>query len=65
MDLCEASECSEMLIDLVCYEKYVRRLSPEMERLFDVHLEHCAVCRHRADSYQEVLAQAMRHQNFG
>jgi hypothetical protein len=65
MVLHEASECNEMLIDLVCYEIQLRRLSPEMERMFEGHLEHCQYCRHRVHNFQATLAEARSQRNFG
>jgi hypothetical protein len=65
MGLHEASECSDMLIDLVCYEIQLRRLSPEVERIFKIHLEHCPSCKHRAHSFRATLAEAITPRNFG
>ena len=65
MHLQMAPECSEILIDLVCYELYAGRISPETERLFAMHLEHCAACRRMVHDYQKTLAEADRHRNFG
>ncbi len=64
MNLRQTSECNETLIDLVCYELQCRRLSPEMERLFDVHLAHCSSCRHRVRSFQRTIAAADGKRNF-
>jgi hypothetical protein len=64
MNFHHASECNEMLIDLVCYELQLRRLSPEMERLFDVHLEQCSACRHHVRSFQSTIAIADGQRNF-
>jgi len=65
MDLRKAPECSETLIDLVCYEIQIGRLSPEMERHFDLHLKQCAACRRRVLSFRQTLAEAETHRNFG
>jgi len=65
MNLHEPSECTEMLIDLVCYELHVGKLSPEMQRLFDVHLGECASCRRRVLNFRRTLVEPDWQRNFG
>ena len=65
MDLHEVTQCSEVLLDLVCYEIQTRRLSPEMRRLFYRHLEQCAVCRRRVRAFEGILAEVEPRRNFG
>lgn len=65
MNLHEPSECTEMLIDLVCYELHIGKLSPEMRRLFDVHLEECPACCRRVLNYRKTLAESDWQRNYG
>ena len=58
-------DCSETLIDLVCYEIQTRRLSPEMRKFFDWHLEKCAACRRRVGRFKEILIEPELKRNFG
>ncbi len=50
--------CSEILVDLLCYEIQTRRLSPEMRAFFDSHLEGCTACRRRVRRFQEILFES-------
>jgi hypothetical protein len=41
----QTSNCAEALLDMLCYEAYCERLSPEMENLLASHLANCEICR--------------------
>ncbi len=57
------SDCAEILLDLVCYEIYRMKLSPEMQQLFFDHLDQCPTCRKRVAGYLDLLAEL--RQQFG
>ena len=43
MNLHGDSDCTDTLLDLVCYEVINKRLSPEMEDILERHLRCCKV----------------------
>jgi hypothetical protein len=47
--------CAETLLDMLCYEAYRERLSPEMEALLADHLAECEFCRSKAISLKQLL----------
>jgi hypothetical protein len=47
--------CAETLLDMLCYEAYRARLSPEMEALLADHLAECEQCRSKALSLRQLL----------
>jgi len=51
----EPADCIDTLIELLFYEAYCRRLSPEMQALLDRHLRQCPECRRRLRSMDELL----------
>lgn len=53
----QGSDCTELLIDLVCYELQGHRLSPEMAGLLDEHLEECPSCRRKVQGFYELLEE--------
>jgi hypothetical protein len=55
MNLKDLTDCTETLLDLLCYEVCRGKLSPEMEELFSNHLAECPRCRSRVSGYMEVL----------
>jgi hypothetical protein len=59
------SECNEMLLDLLCYERQRGNLSPEMEDLLETHLEGCSDCRNRILDFKYVLSGDEQFCNFG
>jgi hypothetical protein len=65
MNLHAGSECSDMLLDLVCYEILRGNLSPEMEGLLESHLEECPDCRRRVLDFGQTLSGAPEIRNFG
>ena len=61
----EHEDCVDLLLDLVFYERYSRRLSPEMEYLFERHLESCSSCRGRILAFRQILQDGVVQRNFG
>ena len=61
----ERTDCVDLLLDLVFYENYRRRLSPEMEYLLQGHLDTCPDCRDRMLSLRQILGGCMEHRNYG
>ena len=59
------SECLQMLLDVICYEMQVQRLSPEMTMLVKEHLETCTQCRTGVGHFEEVLRPHALIKNFG
>lgn len=57
--------CEAVLLDVICYEKTCGRLSPEMEYLFERHLEQCPSCRRRILGFRYVLDGNEPVRNFG
>jgi hypothetical protein len=53
----QSSECAETLLDMLCYEAYRERLSPEMENLFAGHLAKCECCRLKVLSLKQLLEE--------
>src|SRR5437867_1576106 len=45
MHLDAERDCAQALLDVICYEIYVRGLSPEMEHILNLHLEDCSLCK--------------------
>ena len=65
MELSEKMVCTELLLDLISYEKLRGRLSPEMAYLFDRHLEQCTECREKITDFHRTLHGAEIMRNFG
>jgi hypothetical protein len=53
----EEADCIQMLIDLLCYERMGRRLSPEASWLLHGHLQVCPGCLSKANGFLETLAE--------
>jgi hypothetical protein len=51
------SNCTETLLDMLCYEAYRERLSPEMESLLAGHLARCEDCRAKVLSLKQLLEE--------
>ncbi len=51
----QSSDCTETLLDMLCYEAYRERLSPEMETLLAGHLAECEYCRSRVLHLKQLL----------
>jgi predicted anti-sigma-YlaC factor YlaD len=58
-------DCVDLLLDLVIYERYSRRLSPEMAYLFEEHLENCPSCREKILAFRQILEKELVERNFG
>ena len=61
----EHEDCVDLLLDLVFYERYGRGLSPEMEYLFERHLEGCPSCRERILAFRQILEDGVVQRNYG
>jgi len=57
--------CRELLLSLICYEMFRGHLSPEMERIFEMHLEDCPSCRYKILAFQQMLQEQMIAPNLG
>ena len=57
MWLHEPSGCTQMLLDLLCYELRVHGLSPEMRYLLEQHVAECPSCSRGMLNFKEVLEQ--------
>lgn len=57
--------CEDILLDVICYEIYRNRLSPEMKFVFEKHLEKCPECRRRIFSFLRILQEEKVVRNYG
>jgi len=57
MESHEEADCIQMLLDLLCYERIRRRLSPEASLLLHGHLRACPGCLSKANGFLEILAE--------
>jgi hypothetical protein len=64
-NLHETIHCEALLIDLICYERYRGNLSPEMEYLFDRHLEECPSCRQKMLGFGTTIDDGGIVRNYG
>jgi hypothetical protein len=53
----QTSNCTETLLDMLCYEAYRERLSPEMENLLARHLATCEFCRTKVLNLRQLLEE--------
>jgi hypothetical protein len=51
--------CTETLLDMLCYEVYRERLSPEMEALLADHLVECEHCRAKVLGLKQLLGNGL------
>ena len=65
MSLHLTSDCTDMLLDLVCYEMYSKRLSPEMQDIFGCHLLECPTCRKKVEHFRHMVGEEEVFRNFG
>ncbi len=65
MDLQREHDCTDLLLDLVCYEVLSGRFSPEMEDILNHHLDSCPACRRKALGFQQILRGDTIQRNFG
>ena len=57
--------CEMLLLDLICYELRSGRLSPEMEYLFEKHLEDCPDCQRKVADFNRAIKEDRTVRNFG
>jgi hypothetical protein len=50
-------DCTEVLLDLICYEIYRENLSPEMEAILASHLAECECCRTKFYNMKQLIEQ--------
>ena len=62
MNVEDLRDCTETLLDLLCYEVCRGKLSPEMEEVFSSHLAECPRCRSKVFGFMEILGG--RYQPF-
>jgi hypothetical protein len=65
MELHSAVYCEMLLLDLICYELRSGRLSPEMEYLFEKHLEDCLDCKRKVADFNRTIKEDRTVRNFG
>jgi hypothetical protein len=65
MDLQKEHDCSDLLLDLVCYEVVSGRFSPEMEDILKHHLNSCPACRRKVLDFRQILRRDTVQRNFG
>ena len=65
MEVHDGTYCEVLLLDVICYELRFGRLSPEMEYLFEKHLEVCPECQRKVDAFNRVLKEDSAVRNFG
>jgi hypothetical protein len=65
MELSDKTFCEEILLDVICYEICRGHLSPEMEFIFEEHLERCPNCRHKILAFLRILREEKFVRNFG
>jgi hypothetical protein len=51
--------CTETLLDMLCYEAYRERLSPEMEALLADHLAECEQCRSKVLGLKQLMGTGL------
>lgn len=61
----EAPDCTDTLLDMVCYEAVIKRLSPEMEDVLERHLQSCPACRQKVLNIRLDLQDFPACRNFG
>jgi hypothetical protein len=52
-----STDCAEVLMDLICYEVYRDRLTPEMETLLVAHLAECECCKKLFRNFQQIVGK--------
>jgi len=65
MEISDSVVCTELLLDLFYYELVRGRLSPEMEYLFERHLQHCRSCRHKILGFHRFVHESEIVRNLG
>jgi len=65
MELNGGTFCEVLLLDVICYEWNCGRLSPEMEYLFEKHLENCPDCQRKVAAFNSELEEDKTVRNFG
>ncbi len=53
----ELRGCAEVLLDLICYEVFRDKLSPETEAILAEHLAECEFCRIRFFDFKQLVEE--------
>ena len=61
----ERWDCLQVLLDVICYEMQVQRLSPEMTALVQEHLKSCTQCRTGTGHFEQIFLPEGAQKNFG
>jgi hypothetical protein len=65
MEVHNGAYCDVLFLDVICYELNCGRLSPEMEYIFEKHLEVCPDCRKKVAALNYIMREAKPVRNFG
>ena len=65
MEFHDGAYCEVLFLDVICYELSCGRLSPEMEYLFEKHLEDCPECQKKVAAFNSILKEETAMRNFG
>jgi hypothetical protein len=57
--------CVATLLDLISYELYCGRLSPEMKYLLKEHIVQCPDCKQRVCGFLDILTEDIAPRGFG
>lgn len=49
--------CAEVLLDIICYEIFRDKLSPEMNAILADHLAKCRLCRTKFLNFKQLMEQ--------
>lgn len=53
----ELRNCADVLLDLICYEVFRDKLSPEMEAILAEHLTECELCRTKFLNFKQLIGE--------
>ncbi len=65
MEPAHDSDCRDLLLDLISYERCRGHLSPEMEYLLERHMERCLSCRRVIRAFRSMVRNNEAVANFG
>jgi len=65
VELHTESDCTDTLLDLLCYEVLRHKLSPDMEDVLNRHLRGCPSCRRKVLAFRQILRAEAACVNFG
>jgi hypothetical protein len=53
----ELRNCAEVLLDLICYEIFREKLSPEMQAILADHFAKCGRCRTNFLNFKRLMEE--------